>query len=178
MGLVDAKIVEDINQSLKNKLGRNYIDYSKVIAEKIFNTFPVIYSAGGYMEILSVRLKGQLAENSKILSYQSVFPEHNHNEIEGWNKLEDLTSNFSIIWLKNKKDNPYIKKRMKIVEGIINKLSNNQIELDLEGRSTVERVFAMIHTIDWISFYLAIMYKVNPSPVDNIMKLKSLMSEK
>ena len=40
----------------------------------------------------------------------------------------------------------------------------------------IERVFAMIHIIDWTSFYLAIIYKTNPSPVDNIKNLKSLMN--
>ena len=35
----------------------------------------------------------------------------------------------------------------------------------------------MINTIDWISFYLAIMYKVDPSPVNNIIKLKSFINE-
>ena len=178
IGLVDRKILKDINCCAKNKLGSQYISRSKVIADKIFNTFPVIYSGGGYMEILSVRLKGQLAENSKILSYHSVFPEHNHNEIEGWNKLENLTSQFSVLWLKDKNDNMHIKKRMKIVKNIINKFTNTQIDLELDGGSVVERVFCMIHFIDWVSFYLAISYKVNPSPVDNIMKLKSLMSEK
>ena len=34
----------------------------------------------------------------------------------------------------------------------------------------------MIHIIDWTSFYLAIIYKTNPSPVDNIENLKSLMN--
>ena len=55
---------------------------------------------------------------------------------------------------------------------------SEQIELNLKGDSEIERVFSMIHYIDWISFYLAIMYKVNPSPVNNIMKLKSIMSKK
>ncbi len=178
MGLVNKKMLKDSVNVAKNKLGTNYIDSSKKVAEKIFNTFPVIYSGGGYMEILSIRLKGQLAENSKILSYYSTFPEHNHNEIEGWNKLEDLTSEFSVLWIKDENDNPYIKKRMDIVKSIINKFSDKQIELNLEGGSKIERVFSMIHYIDWISFYLAIMYKVNPSPVNNIMKLKSLMSKK
>ena len=178
MGLVSKKMLKDIVNVAKNKLGTNYIDSSKKIAEKIFNTFPVIYSGGGYMEILSIRLKGQLAENSKILSYCSTFPEHNHNEIEGWNKLEDLTSKFSVLWIKDENDNLYIKKRMDIVKNIINKFSDKQIELNLEGGSKIERVFSMIHYIDWISFYLAIMYEVNPSPVNNIMKLKSLMSKK
>jgi glucose/mannose-6-phosphate isomerase len=130
------------------------------------------------MEILSIRLKGQLAENSKILSYYSTFPEHNHNEIEGWNKLENLTSQFSVLWLKDENDNVHIKKRMEIVKKLTSKISHVQLDLKTDGESTIERVFSMIHFIDWISFYLAMSYKVNPSPVNNIMKLKSLMSEK
>jgi len=178
MGLINKKTLDDIVDTSKNKLGSKYINYSKTVAEKIFNTFPVIYSSGGYMEILSVRLKGQLAENSKILSYYNTFPEHNHNEIEGWNKLENLTSKFSILWIKDENDSSAIKKRMDIVGKIISDFPANQIELNLDGDSKIERVFSMIHYIDWISFHLAIMYKVNPSPVDNIMKLKSLMGKK
>ena len=33
----------------------------------------------------------------------------------------------------------------------------------------------MINLIDWLSYYLADKYEVNPSPVKNISKLKSLM---
>ena len=64
------------------------------------------------------------------------------------------------------------------VRNIINNFTTKQIRLDLEGDSIVEKIFTMIHVIDWISFYLAIMYKTNPSPVNNIIELKSLMSKK
>ena len=176
LGLAENKILTDLKQSIDNKLGIKYIEEAKVIASKLYKTFPVIYSSQGYMEILSVRLKGQLAENAKILSYYEVFPEHNHNEIEGWsNSLTDLTSQFSVVWIKDKSDSSYIKKRMEIVENIISKFPNQQLDIEVSGDTVLERVFTMIHVIDWTSFYLAILYKNNPSPVDNIKKLKSLM---
>ena len=32
----------------------------------------------------------------------------------------------------------------------------------------LEKIFTMINIIDWISYYLALTYKVDPSPVNNI----------
>ena len=61
--------------------------------------------------------------------------------------------------------------------GQLPKFESDQFELKLEGDSIIERVFRMIHTIDWISFYLAMLYKTNPYPVHNIDNLKSLMME-
>ena len=73
-------------------------------------------------------------------------------------------------------DNEHINKRIKIVQSMIDKYTKSQHELSLRGGSIIERVFSMIHIIDWTSFYLAIIYKTNPSPVDNIKNLKSLMN--
>ena len=72
------------------------------------------------MEVLSNRLRGQLAENSKILSYQSVFPEHNHNEIEGWSQnLENINSNLAVVWIKDKSDSIYVKKEWKLLKRLL-----------------------------------------------------------
>ena len=176
LGLCKENILNDLQSTIDNHLGQTNTDNAQSLALNLDKTFPIIYSSGGYMEILSIRLKGQLAENSKILSYQSTFPEHNHNEIEGWNNLENMISNFSVIWIIDENDNMHINKRMKIVQDIISKYTKHQYQLYLEGDSVIERVFSMIHTIDWVSFYLAILYKTNPSPVNNIKNLKSLMN--
>ena len=80
-----------------------------------------------------------------------------------------------MVWVKDKNDSSYIKKRMEIVKNIISKYPNQQLDIEVSGDTVLERVFTMIHLIDWTSFYLAILYKNNPSPVDNIKKLKSLM---
>ena len=66
---------------------------------------------------------------------------------------------------------------MEIVSNMIKKYTDNQITLDMEGDSEIERIFTMINTIDWISYYLALIYGVDPSPVNNISELKSLMEK-
>ena len=177
LGLVND-ISNQLNNISKKKLGDSRLDFAIKVAKKMHNKFPVIYSGDGIMEILSVRLKGQLAENSKILSYNSVFPEHNHNEIEGWNNLKSLMKNFIVIWVKSIDDSLEIKNRMKIVSNMVTNYTDNQINLDMLGDSKIEQVYTLINTIDWISYYLALIYKVDPSPVHNISKLKWLMEKK
>jgi len=177
LGLGKKDIINNLQYMTDNHLDQKNINNAQLIAKQIQGRFPVIYSSNGYMEILAIRLRGQLAENAKILSYHATFPEHNHNEIEGWNNLKNIISNFVVIWIKDDSDNPLVNKRMKIVRDMIGKYTKHQFELKLEGDSIIERVFRMIHTIDWISFYLAMLYKTNPYPVHNIDNLKSLMME-
>ena len=178
LGLIKS-ITSDLIDTCSNKIGTSKKNKCLKIAKKIHGKFPVIYSRGDFMEILAIRLKGQLAENSKILSYNSIFPEHNHNEIEGWNNLEELIGNFVIIWLKDKSSKIEIKDSMEIVSNMIKKYvgSKSQLTLDLEDGSNIEQIFTMINLIDWISYYLALEYKTNPSPINNISKLKTLMKK-
>ena len=176
IGLIDKKILKDLKIVSQNQLGNEYMSKALKISEKLYNHFPIIYSGGGYMEVLSNRLRGQLAENSKILSYQSVFPEHNHNEIEGWSKnLEKINSNLAVVWIKDESDSVYVHKRMRIVKEIIDQYPGCQLTIEVSSESLLERVFTIINMIDWVSYYLANQYEVNPSPVKNISKLKSLM---
>ncbi|MBJ48636.1 MAG: bifunctional phosphoglucose/phosphomannose isomerase [Candidatus Marinimicrobia bacterium] len=172
-------LISNIENRLRAMLKVNSVDTNKenalVVSQKLYKKFPVIYSSGGINEVLAIRLKGQLAENSKILSYNSTFPEHNHNEIEGWNKLENITTNFVIVWINDEDDRIEIKKRMKIVSKIVSLHTNNQIHLHSENNEMINRVFEMINFIDWISYFLALKNDVNPSPVKNIEELKILI---
>ena len=92
-------------------------------------------------------------------------------------KIKELIKDFVVIWIKDSQDSLEINNRMEIVSDMIDVYSNHQIILDMVGESKIEKVFSMIHTIDWISYYLALIYKVDPSPVNNISKLKSLMEK-
>ena len=68
------------------------------LAKKTHSTFPVIITEEDLSSI-GYRLKCQLNENSKMLSYNVTLPEMNHNDIVGWeNKLIDK-SLFSLIWV-------------------------------------------------------------------------------
>ena len=162
-------------QSLKkknNKLSNFNIDNPAVnLAINIKDKFPIIYGTP-LTDIISLRFRGQLAENSKILSFNNRYPELNHNEIEGFVKLNN---DFILISIQDIDDNKIILKRIKITSQILSTVSNQFLYKQV-GETYLERLYKSISFFDWVSFYLSILNKVDPTPVNNIMKLKKIMS--
>ena len=140
------------------------------IASKIYKKFIIIYGTP-ITEIVSLRFRGQLAENSKTLSMHNTIPEQNHNEIEGFLKQK----NSVIIWIEDEDDIIQNKNRIKFTSKVLTQL-DDQIFCKQSGSHQLERMYKNILFFDWVSFYLAILNKVDPTPVNNIMKLKKLLS--
>ena len=143
------------------------------LSKVIYNKFPIIYCTLN-TEVVAFRFRCQLAENSKILSSHFILPEQNHNEIEGFSNND--ISNYVIIWLKDKNDNQRTIKRIDITSKLLKDISYQFIYFD-ESDSLIERLFNLIYIFDWVSFYCAIYHKTNPTPVNTILELKSLMSK-
>ena len=68
---------------------------------------------------IGFRLKSQLNENSKMLSYNITIPEMNHNEIIGWENNNIDKKSFSMIWIHI--GWPKNLERMKITNEILSK---------------------------------------------------------
>jgi len=146
------------------------------IADKIKNKLPIIYADSSSFLIAAIRLKGQLAENSKILAYHNELPELNHNEIVGWENNLDLLSNFVVLWLKDSSDNPRVKNRQSITNEILKEINVEQYNISVDGNSFEERFLHMIHFGDWLSFWCALLLRTDPSPVHKINRLKDELS--
>ena len=146
------------------------------IADKIKNKLPIIYADSSSFLIAAIRLKGQLAENSKILAYHNELPELNHNEIVGWENNLDLLSNFVVLWLKDSSDNPIVKNIQSITNEILKEINVEQYNISVDGNSFEERFLHMIHFGDWLSFWCALLLRTDPSPVHKINRLKDELS--
>ena len=57
------------------------------------------------------------------------------------------------------------------------KYANNIITLESTGESKLGRIFDLIYLGDWVSYYLAILNEVNPTPVDVISYLKNKLEK-
>ncbi len=145
---------------------------AKRLAEKIFQKIPIIYSSNDFFDAVAYRWKGQLCENSKTLAFCNVFPEFNHNELVGWNILSGLEGKLIVIFLKDKGDLLRIKKRMDIVKKIIQNKNFEVVEVESKGPDLLARIFSLIQLGDFVSFYLAILNQVDPTPVEVIDYLK------
>ncbi len=148
------------------------------IANHLKGKIPVIYSSTDVLDIVNLRWRCQINENAKCLAFGNYLPEMNHNEITGWQENPDSLQNFVIVSLVDREDNPRIIRRLSITLDIIHKQHGTKlIEVDAEGETRLERLMDLIHLGDWVSFYLAIMYKTDPSPIEKINILKNKLSE-
>jgi len=142
------------------------------LANSLHNHIPIICVAQD-LDAVATRWKGQFCENSKTLAYHNVFPEMNHNEIEGWLHPGELTKKCQVIILRDESDHQRIEKRMDITQRLIEEHTAGVICVESRGESLLARLLSLIYIGDFTSFYLAILNKIDPTPVDRIGNLKS-----
>lgn len=143
----------------------------KQLAQALHGKLPVIY-APQELEAVAMRWKGQMNENSKSLAYYSVYPEMNHNEIEGWRHPSALTQGCHVIQLRAPIAPSQTQRRMDITAELIQPHTAGITQVNSVGRSLLARLLSLIAIGDWTSFYLAILYRQNPTPVERIEELK------
>jgi len=168
-----AKVLEELRSKNLTPLVAAGENIAKAAAAKLFNKFAVVYSASVHFDICALRLRGQLAENSKALASSHLFPEMNHNEIVGWEHPQKLFKNFVVLLLRDKGMHPRVAKRMNITRDILKKEEGVEIiEIWSRGEGLLSRIFSLIYIGDFISYYLAILYGIDPTPVDRVTYLK------
>jgi glucose/mannose-6-phosphate isomerase len=179
---LSSDIDETIN--LMEERSKEYSNYSTKnnsirLAETIKGRFVFIYTTPN-TEIIGVRWRGQLNENSKVILSTHTFPELDHNEIVAWTKdggLQNILSSSLVIFLKDKNDFDRVTYRTKVTKEIFSNLNKNIIEFEGSGSTYLARIFDLMYLIDWASFYLAMLNAVDPADIKNIVHLKDKLSQ-
>jgi glucose/mannose-6-phosphate isomerase len=151
---------------------------AKKTASVLFGRFCAVYGSSRNIDCAITRLRNQFCENSKALASSHFFPEMNHNEIMGFNHPADMLKDMVVIFLKDKGDHERVRYRMEITKSIIKDKVSKVIEINSKGGSLVARICSLIYIGDFISFYLAILNKEDPTPVDEIAYLKKELAKK
>jgi len=161
----DSEIVEMLNVLSKT---HDFRSAGEKIANKIYGKAPVIYSSQ-FLSPVAYRWKTQFNENSKVPAFFHSFSELNHNEIVGYQNMSK--SSFISIFIRDKDDNERIKKRMDITKEIISSKVDVE-EVSTKGNGLLSRIFSGIYYGDFASYYLALLNRVDPTPVNVIENLK------
>lgn len=148
---------------------------AKQLARSLYGRFPVIYASSDYLEAVALRWRGELEENAKTLASHFLLPEMTHNEIVGWREPKNLLAQFLVLFLHDPGDHPRVKLRFDFSEKVIKQSGAQVISLASEGKSPLARMFSLAYLADFTSFYLAMLYGVNPTPVNVIEELKREM---
>lgn len=150
----------------------------QALAKKFFGSIPVIYTSSRNWTI-SYNWKIKFNETGKIPAFNNVFPELNHNEIEGFGMTattKGLSEKFHFIFIKDSEDHPRNQKRMSVTAGIYKDQGWPVTELALEGQSRLQRIFSSLLLADWCAFYTAKSYDLSPEGQPIVDEFKKLIN--
>jgi glucose/mannose-6-phosphate isomerase len=146
---------------------------AKQLAQLLHGKIPIVYAGPTVTDVAAVRWKAQICENAKCLAFCNVYPEFNHNEIVGWSRLTpEQKEQFIVINLRSEDDHDKVAARMDIVKRLIEEQDVMVLDLYASGDTVLERIFNLIQMGDFVSYYLAILNDIDPTPVEVIENLK------
>ena len=150
---------------------------SKQMAKKILNTIPQVYGFGIYSPIAK-RWCTQFNENSKLICRYDEVPECNHNDIIGWSMNPEISKKFTcILFRDDENESIYISKRLNFMKKLFDEVAGNVIEIKALGKKRLAKMIYTMYIGDFVSCYLAILRKIDPTPVDAITELKNELAK-
>lgn len=147
-------------------------------AGQMIGRIPVFYG-GGYFEPVARRWKGQINENAKAWAQYEPMPEANHNAIVGTSFPEERMSNMLNIFITSRQyDHPRVQLRHELTFKLCLQHGIMADKFHPKGQSALAQMCHAIQHGDYISYYVAMAYGADPTPVAPIMELKEQMSQR
>ncbi len=148
---------------------------AKQLASKLYGHLPVIYGAGIVSEVAH-RWKTQINENSKTWAFYEIFPELNHNAVIGYQFPEELAAKIMVILLRSASLPKRILVRYQVTCQLLDRAKVSYQFVDGDGTSPLSQMMSLVLFGDYASYYLAILYKIDPTPVKAIDYLKQQLA--
>ncbi len=159
-----------INEDMPSSRNR-----AKQLAERLYGKLPVIYGAGITAEVAH-RWKTQINENGKAWAFYDVFPELNHNAVVGYQFPADLAGETFIVLLGSSLLPERIQLRYRITCQLLEQAHVSYQMVNGEGNRPLSQVMSLVLFGDYLSYYLALLYKIDPTPVKAIDFLKERLA--
>jgi glucose/mannose-6-phosphate isomerase len=148
----------------------------KALARDLHDRFPLVYGVQDFSDVVAYRWRTQFNENSKVLASHQAFPELNHNEVVGWQGLLPSTLEPWVVLLRDRQELGRIAQQIDITKAFLQERAAGITEVWSQGQSRLARLFSLLYTGDFTSYYLALLRGVDPKPVEAIDHLKSQLA--
>lgn len=176
--LINHGLIPDVSEQILKSANQfsssmdSYEQRGKELSERVKGVTPIIYAPDLYKSVAMV-WKIKFNENAKTPAFWNYFPELNHNEMVGFTNPQ---AKFHVIMLQDPKDNPMNLKRYEATANLLREKGIESEIIELEGPDVFSKIFLSITIADWASYYLALAYGQDPTPVDMVEKLKKILA--
>jgi glucose/mannose-6-phosphate isomerase len=138
----------------------------------------VTVMASGMLTVVARRWKGQINEIAKAGANFEFIPEANHNTLAGtMNPEEVLNPHTMTLFLRAPSDHPRNRLRLELTRKAFMLEGLNTDVVDARGDTPLAHMWTLIHFGDYMAYYLAMAYGVDPTPIEALVSFKRAMRE-
>lgn len=147
----------------------------KQLARWLYGRVPLIYGAE-YLAAVARRWKTQFNENAKTLAFSEELPEANHNFIEGLNLPSAALPLLSAVFLRAPSLHPRNLLRSERTQQLFEEAGIECVDVGGIGSRPLAQMLSVLYLGDWVSYYLAILNSVDPTPTPQLTAFKRHMA--
>jgi glucose/mannose-6-phosphate isomerase len=137
----------------------------------------VTVMGSGLLTTVARRWKGQINEVAKAGANFEFLPEANHNTLAGTiNPHETLNAHTMTLFLRAPSDHPRNHLRLDLTRNAFMLEGMNTDLVDARGETPLAHIWTLILFGDYMSYYLAMGYGVDPTPIPALIAFKEAMS--
>ncbi len=178
-----SKELADAVEAMKKSQEKNRADVpaalnpAKRYAGQLMGRWVTVFGAG-ILAPVARRLKTQLNEVAKVAANFEFLPEADHNTLAGTlNPEEVLMPHTMNLFLRAPSDHPRNRKRLDLTKQAFMLEGLNTDFLDARGESPLAHMWTMILFGDYMAYYLAMGYGVDPTPIQALVNFKEAMKK-
>ncbi|HEX9664441.1 MAG TPA: bifunctional phosphoglucose/phosphomannose isomerase [Patescibacteria group bacterium] len=161
--------VAGLNSRFGLKVKKNNL--AKKTALELHNKIPIFIASEHLVGNANVAAN-QINENGKNLAMFFTIPEINHHLLEGLSFPKQSKKSFYFIFLNSRFYHPRTQLRYKITMDILKKRGYEFTEIKLTGPTKLIQSFETLSLTSYLGFYLAMLNKIDPSPIPWVDYLK------
>lgn len=147
--------------------------YARQLAAQLVDRLPILYSTTVTSSIASIG-KIKCNENAKVQAFAHTFPELNHNEMAGWTRL---VTDPSFMIFRSSLAHP---RNLRRIEVFTDQLRQRDLPfelIDMPGETLAQQLFSTYQRLDYLTYYLAEQYGIDPEPVEIVENFKARLTE-
>lgn len=144
---------------------------AKRLAGQLINRWVVVMGSG-ILAPVARRWKGQISEVAKAWAQFEFLPEADHNTLAGIENPEALLSQTMVIFLRASLDHPQNILRSDLTRQTFLLAGLGTDYFEAKGQTRLAQMWTTLHFGDYVSYYLAMAYGVDPTPVPAIESFK------
>jgi glucose/mannose-6-phosphate isomerase len=150
---------------------------AKRLAGQLMGRWVTVFGAS-FMQPVARRWKGQLNEVAKAVANFEFIPEADHNTLAGvLYPAEVIPPHVMSLFLRAPSDHPRNRLRLNMTRKTYLLEGMNVDSYIARGDSPIAHIWTALHFGDYMAYYLAMAYGVDPTPVTALESLKAALKE-